>query len=619
MAMSGARQPDFDMASLGMGYRLEAFSPPRIVEEAFRRMRSRPDNPIWISMAPEELVLERARELERVRREIGHDACEKRFPLYGVPFAVKDNIDVQGMETTAGCPDFAYRAKESATVVRLLEEAGALCMGKTNLDQFATGLVGIRSPYGACRNAFDPDYISGGSSAGSAVAVALGQVGFALGTDTAGSGRVPAAFNNIVGLKPTRGVVSCHGVVPACRTLDCVSIFALTCRDAARVFDVVAAYDPRDAFSRKTGSVSPARCRGDGFTFGYVAPAQQEFYGDHQARERYTLALRRLEDIGGRGVAVDIEILREAAAMLYEGPWVAERSAAVGELLENKPSSLLPVTRAVIDSGRRFSAVQVFEAMYHLEELRRESKAIWRDMDVLVLPTAPTIYTVSAVEADPLETNKRLGYYTNFVNLLDLAALAVPVGFRADGLPSGVTLCAPAFCEAPLLDIGGRLHHASSLGPGTAGDNQALPVRDTVPVAAPGKMFDMAVVGAHLRGLPLNHELLEAGGTFVRVCRTRDCYRLYHLAGSSPPKPGMVRVADSGVAMELEIWRLPSEGFASFVAGIPEPLGIGSICLEDGSSVKGFLCEAVAVEGALDISEYGGWRNYIQSGCKTVP
>ena len=513
------------------------------VHEAYERIASHADNPVFIHLLPKDRVLAQVE--------------AARGPLAGQLFAVKDNIDVAGLPTTAACPAFSYVAKEDAAAVRRLRDAGAVVIGKANLDQFATGLVGTRSPYGACRNAFDPEYISGGSSSGSAVAVALGMADFALGTDTAGSGRVPAAFNNLVGLKPTRGLVATEGVVPACRSLDCVSVFARSCREAVQIFDVIStAYD----------DVTPAQ--------GFVVPRPLEFHGDREYERLFRDALGRL----GKVEEIDFAPFLEVQSLLY-GPWVAER------LSEGFPlDAMLPPTRAIIEAGKRYSAAELFQAQHRLEQLRKECAFD----GVLVVPGAPTIYRIAEVEAHPIELNSRLGRYTNFVNLLDLAAITVPAGFRADGLPFGITLIGPGYSDRALAALGGRF-----LG-------------EEISVTTP--RATIAVVGAHLSGMPLNHQLTEKGARLARATRTAPAYRLFALE----QKPGLVRVASGGASIEVEIWELPLRGFGEFVAQIPPPLGIGTLELEDGARVQGFLCEQYAVQGRADITAYGGWRAYCQ-------
>ncbi len=503
-------------------------------------------------------------------------------PLAGQRFAVKDNIDVAGMPTTAGCPAYAYLPEKSATAVQKLLDAGATCAGKTNLDQFATGLSGMRSPYGDCRNAYNPDYISGGSSSGSALAVALGMADFALGTDTAGSGRVPAAFNNLVGLKPTRGLVSTTGVVPACRSLDCVSVFAKTVGRALSVLDAMQGYDPADPYSRHGMAVS----------FGnrelkVAVPSELEFYGDMAYAALFAKALDRL---GGERVGVDFAPFLAAQRLLYDGPWLAERTAQMQAFMQRHAGDMHPVVRDVIAGGSRYSAVDAFLAQYRLAALRRETQAVWDEADVLVVPGAPTIYTRAQMQADPVALNARLGLYTNFVNLLDLAAITVPAGFRPDGIPFGITLIGPAFSDRALAALGARF----------VGEPEIAVVGSTVRVA---------VVGAHLSGMALNRQLTERGARLVRAARTSGDYRLYDLADG---RPGLIQDGH-GACIEVEVWELPFSGFGSFVAQIPAPLGIGTLELEGGDKVKGFLCEAWAVAGKKDITASGGWRNYLNS------
>ena len=606
------------------GYRAGRFTPADVAEGVLADIAKAPDRRAWITLLSRERVLEYAGALAT------RDPAS--LPLYGVPFAVKDNIDLAGVPTTAGCPDYAYTPAKSAFVVDRLIEAGAIPIGKTNLDQFATGLVGTRSPYGACGNSIDPAYISGGSSSGSAVAVAMGLVSFSLGTDTAGSGRVPAAFNNIVGLKATCGALSTGGVVPACRSLDCVSIFALTADDAARVYGAAAVFDPEDSYSRLVDSLpsapnASAACAaslrspaGSGFRFGVPRASQLEFFGDPEYARLFAAATARLESLGGRRVEIDFEPFLATARLLYEGPWVAERYCAVGDFLERRPDSVYPVTRQIISGGRKATAADAFRAQYRLMELRRAAERAWLEMDVLVTPTAGTIYRIDAVEADPIRLNSNLGYYTNFVNLLDLAALAVPAGFRADGLPFGVTLVGRAGTDAQLLALGDRLHRAAAGLLGTLG--VAIPtvfaaVASSLGQNSPGTSVSsedrirVAVCGAHMEGLPLNQQLTSRNAVLVSRTRTTPNYRFYALPGGPPHRPGLVRVVNNGASVEVEVWSVPTAFFGSFVAGIPAPLGIGKVELESGEHVMGFLCESYATTMATDITALGSWRRYL--------
>jgi allophanate hydrolase len=557
----------------------------------------------WISRTPESEVLTRAAALEA-------DPAARALPLFGIPFAVKDNIDVAGLATTAACPAFSYIAEHNATVVQRLLDAGAICIGKTNLDQFATGLVGARSPYGICSNAFNPEYISGGSSSGSAVVVALNLVSFALGTDTAGSGRVPAGYNNIVGLKPTRGLLSTSGVVPACRSLDCVSVFALNAEDAGTVFQVARAYDESDAYSRR--AQPSLHLPASGFRCGVPRRAQLEFRGDSESERLFNAALKRIEQAGGTLIEIDFAPLAETAALLYQGPWLAERLAALGDFFTTHYDDILPVTREVIGGAAKYTAADAHKAGYRLEALKKLAMAELAKIDVLVVPTAPTIYTIAQVEAEPLIYNSTLGHYTNFVNLLDLAAIAVPAGMRKDGLPNGITLIGAACSEPLLCELGDRLQRAGGLPMGATQHALPPPPANWRDVSGDASVR-IAVVGAHLSGMPLNVQLSERGAVLERTTHTAANYQLYLLPDTTPPKPGLVRCANGGHAIEVEVWRMPVEHYGSFVAAIPAPLGIGTLTLEDSSTVQGFLCESTAIAGARDISAFGGWRKFLQN------
>lgn len=564
--------PRIDFASA----RREYADPSDLLREIDRRIQQRGDDGVWIYRPTLEELL-------------ANVPTDRSLPLFGLPFAVKDNIDVQGWPTTAACLEFAYIAKEDAAAVARLRRLGAIPIGKTNLDQFATGLVGTRSPYGIPRCVFNNNYISGGSSSGSAVAVAAGLASFALGTDTAGSGRVPAAFNNLVGLKPTRGVVSTRGVVPACRSLDCVSIFGANVADAHEVFRHLRAFDREDPFSREAGRYSFA---GANPRIGVPKADQLTFHGDAEMEPLYSEARVRCAKLGWDVVEIDFGPFLDAASLLYSGPWVAERFAVVGEFLRTQPEAGHPVVRKIIEGGEKFSAVDAFRGCYELARLRQLAEEEWKRMDALLLPTTPTIFRVEEVLADPVRLNSILGTYTNFVNLFDLSALAVPAGFREDGLPMGVTFMAPAFGDDFLAGLG-----AEFLG-------EASPL-------IPRGFVDLSVVGAHLAGQPLNHQLTSRGGKLLRTCRTAANYRLFALANTTPPKPGLVRTPGfTGLGIETEVWRLSARAFGEFVAEVPPPMGIGTVTLEDGAEVKGFLCEAAALEGSRDITEYGGWRAF---------
>jgi allophanate hydrolase len=590
----------FDIARLKEAYRSRRIDPTDVAAEALGRIAAYPDPAVWITRISEGAVMARARALRESEPE--------SLPLYGIPFAVKDNIDCAGLPTTAGCPAFAYTPTVSAHVVDKLIAAGAILVGKTNLDQFATGLVGTRSPYGAPRSVFDTRYISGGSSSGSAVAVAAGLVAFALGTDTAGSGRVPAAYNNIVGLKPTRGIISTRGVVPACRSLDCVSIFEHTLGDALDVLRVAEGFDPADAFSRHVVARTFSE---EGVRFGVLPASECEFFGDDENEQLYQRAIERFEALENTKLEIDFAPFRKAGALLYEGPWVAERYAALKTFIAEQGEAMDKSVRTIVSGATRFSALDAFEGQYQLAAYRRAAEAAWARMDVLLLPTAPTQYTVDEVNADPIVLNRRLGHYTNFVNLLDCCAVAVPAGFRRDGLPFGVTLVAPAFSDSSLALIANSLHRAQACGMGAARD-EPLPPASRVRGSRPEDRIEVFVVGAHLSGMALNHELTSVGAVLRREARTAADYRLFVLPNSKPPKPGLLRVAGfRGPGILGEVWAIPSTRFGSFVAQIPGPLGIGKVALEDGSIVSGFLCEAHALEGAFDITDQGGWRCHV--------
>lgn len=591
-----------------------------VVEQVIARISQRSDDPIWIGRESASALRARAAELDAMPPS---NRAATGLPLFGIPFAVKDNIDVAGLPTTAACKAFAYRPEASATAVQRLLDAGAIHVGKTNLDQFATGLVGVRSPYGVPANTFDADHVPGGSSSGSAVAVAAGLVSFALGTDTAGSGRVPAAFNNIVGLKPTRGLVSNHGTVPACRSLDCIAVFAHNCLDAGAVLDVIAAPDPLDPWTRAApaGPADAVLPGPAGLRFGVLAEGDREFFGDVRAAAAYDRAIDAFAALGAVPVPFDYAPFAEAAALLYHGPWVAERYAAIRPFIEAQPQSLHPVTRQITEGARGFSAVDTFEAMYRLQALRAVCGRLWQGddaIDLMLLPTAPTIYRLAEVEAEPLLLNTRLGRYTNFVNLLDLSAVAVPAGLRDDGLPTGVTLIGEAFRDRVLLGLGARLHTALNTASGACG----IAVPRVAEASATGRttvaIVRLAVVGAHLSGMPLNGQLTSRGGRCVAATTTAPVYRLHALPGTVPPRPGLVRngngseAAGQGTAIAVEVWELSVEAFGAFVAEVPPPLAIGTVTLADGSEVKGFVCEPAGLEGATDISGFGGWRAYCE-------
>jgi allophanate hydrolase len=592
------------VAAIVAAHRAGQLSPGETVARSYQRIRDHADPAIFISLRDEKDALAEAEGLR------AKDAAA--LPLYGVPVAVKDNIDVQGLPTTAACPAFSYMPSHDATAVARLRAAGAIIIGKTNLDQFATGLVGVRSPYGIPKNPLNGDLVPGGSSSGSAVAVSAGLVPLALGTDTAGSGRVPAMLNNIVGLKPSLGMISTAGVVPACRTLDCVSVFSLTVDDAITALAAMTAPDGADPFSRDRplGGITPLPGR---LRLGLPRSGQLIFFGDKASEAAYGDALKRWAALGATLVEFDLEPFYETARLLYEGPWVAERYLVIRDLLASSPEAIHPVTREITIAGARLTAAETFSALYRLQALRKVAERAFADMDAIVLPTAPTAYTTAQVLANPIELNSRLGTYTNFVNLLDLCGLALPAAMRPDGIPFGITLLAPAGKDALLASIG-RVFHADTALPVGARNlamNPAPPPLAPLPATAGADDIAIAVVGAHLSGMALNGELMELGGQLLETAVTAPDYKLYAL-DTTPPKPGMLRVEPGkGSAIELEIWTLSTSAFGRFVAAVPPPLSIGTIRLADGGSVKGFIVEAAALDGARDISSFGGWRAYM--------
>lgn len=595
--------------------------------------------PVWIARVPPQVVAARGAELDALMT-----ACETaqakrelliRMPLFGVPFAVKDNIDVEGWPTTAACPAHHMMPAECATVVRRLLDAGAVLIGKTNLDQFATGLVGTRSPHGAPASVFDSNRISGGSSSGSAVSVARGDVVFSLGTDTAGSGRVPAGFNQIVGLKPTPGRVSTAGVLPACRTLDCVSIFASTVDDAGRVLAVIEGPDARDEYSRFESGPSHLQARrgaAPGRPMRIGVPKEPRVREEDGYDAAWRTACAQVGSLGVELVELDFGFLHEVAQLLYEGPWVAERYAVLETWLRERPDVIDPTVATVVRKAEGQRAVDAFRAQYRLQQLRAPSQALFDQVDVLMAPTAPRHPTFTEVAADAVGVNSQLGTYTNFVNLLGWCALAVPAVTTAQGLPFGVTFIAPAHFDAALVDWGARWQdacnlpmgasnrrHSSTLRACAAGEvaapkeTPAAGAEAVYPQPATSATLAIAVVGAHLSGLPLNGQLLERGATLQCRARTAPRYRLYALPGTVPLKPGLQRVAEGGMSIEVEVWDMPQSAIGSFLALISAPLGLGSIELEDGRTVHGFLCEAHALKGAPDVSAHGGWRGYLAS------
>lgn len=558
-------------------YREGSLAPASFIRSLRERILSSDNAGIWIHLLSEDELQPYLKRLE--------NQSPSSLPLYGVPFAIKDNIDLAGVPTTAACPDYAYTPERSATVVRQLVEAGAIPMGKTNLDQFATGLVGTRSPYPIPRNPLYPERIPGGSSSGSAVALAEGMVAFSLGTDTAGSGRIPAAFNGLWGLKPSRGRLSTSGVVPACRTLDCVSIFAHSAEDCRTVLEVAESYDASDAWSRESGEAMSQQ--------GVLAVPRAEdlhFFGDAHYEAAWDAALASLKEKGWQLREVDLSGFLETARLLYEGPWVSERYAAIEAFIEQKPDALYPVTRDIILTGRDHSAASCFKATYRLAELKRLTEPLWTAVDALVTPTAGGFPTLEEVAGDPIGVNSQLGYYTNFMNLLDLSAVACPAGSTEAGLPFGITWIAPRDHDRVLLS------HADA-GP-TATDSEE-------------DMLSVVLFGAHMEGLPLNSQVHALGARLIRTVQTAPHYRMVHLKEPAPERPGIIRTGAGGSSIEGELWDFPIKSVGSLLQAIQQPLGLGEIELDDGSRAHGFLCEAAAAEKAPDISAAGGWRAFL--------
>ncbi len=559
----------------------DGLTPSKLVDELYQKIIDWNDPAIFIHLPEKQTLLAIASAVE---------AMPKDLPLWGIPFVVKDNIDVENWPTTAACPEFSYIPTKDAEVVRLLRAAGAIPIAKGNLDQFATGLVGTRTPYGIARNAIDAEFLPGGSSSGSASAVAAGLCAFSLGTDTAGSGRVPAAFQELIGWKPTRGLLSNCGLVPACKSLDCISVFANSAADALAVSKVVSVYDAADVFSRKvtaTGGV------GESFRFG--VPDALDFAGDPDTPALFAAAVGRMKAIGGIPVEIDLTPFTEAAKLLYEGPWVAERWAAVGDFVEKNPTSIFPITRKILENSKTWDAVSAFQAQYKLRELARVAEAVWDKIDILLLPTTPRLYTVAENLADPFATNATLGRYTNFMNLLDLSAVAMPAGRARSGrAPWGVTIAAPAGWDAPLLELAGRF----------GGEAIAKPISNRIP---------LLVCGAHLEGLALHWQLADRGAVLREKTRTAPVYRMYAMppVGAIPPRPALIRDDSHGTAIEVEVWELEPAAFGDFVSKIPSPLGIGKVMLASGEEVPGFIAEPRATEGAVEITAVSSWRVWL--------
>ncbi|WP_353160625.1 allophanate hydrolase [Acinetobacter guillouiae] len=570
-----------------------------------------PQDNAWISIATVEQIKQQIEDLQIDTHDL--ENIYLQFPLYGIPFAVKDNIDVKGFVSTAACKIISHPAEQDAALVQLLKNAGAVVVGKTNLDQFATGLVGTRSPYGAVKNSFNPNYVSGGSSSGSASVVARGLVPFSLGTDTAGSGRVPAGFNNIVGLKPTKGRFSNHGLLPACKTVDCISIFALTVIDAEYVANLLEKHDARDSYSRKNPKTAPAR-----FTskLNFAIPDTLKFFDDQQSEQAFNQALKLLESFQASITEIDFTAFEKLAVQLYQGPWVAERTAALEDFIEQNPEAFDQTVLEIVKQGYQYTAIDAYNAEYLKQDLAREIQEKLAQFDALIVPTSPTIYTIEEMKIEPIKFNSHFGTYTNFTNLADLSALALPAGFREDGLPFGITLIAPAWHDAALTHFGKLWQRYLDL---KLGATQAKLKSTQLDLTRSDHHIRVAVVGAHLTGMPLNFQLTSRDAVHIETTKTASKYSLYALNGTVPPKPGLARNEAEGKAIIVELWDIPTARFGEFVAEIPTPLGMGNVELEDGRWVKGFICEPYGLEDAENISHLGGWRAYIQQRNNPVP
>jgi len=585
---------DLSFEALRAAYREQRLTPRALMAQLRTRAASLAAYNSYIHLLSEAETEPYLAALEQRRPE--------ELPLYGLPFAIKDNIDLAGVPTTAACPAFAYTPGASASVVARLIELGALPTGKTNLDQFATGLNGQRSPYGGCRNSRLADYPSGGSSSGSALTVALGLASFALGTDTAGSGRIPAALNNLIGVKPTRGIVSTRGVVPACRSLDCVALLTRHAREAAELLALTARVDDGDSYSRRNPGWNAAAHGGAAGAFRFGVPRAPQWLDCREAPQLFARARAALEALGGSAVEIDFAPFMAAARLLYEGPFTAERFAAFGEVAERDPESVLPVIRQILAPGKAASASALFQTQHRLQALKAECDCALGAVDLVLMPTYARAPTLAELQAEPVLRNSELGLYTNFVNLLDYAAVAAPAGFQANGLPWGVTLFGRAYTDQYLIGS------AQSLVDELAGAG-----RRTATPASVSDRARLVVCGAHLQGLALNHQLLSRGARLIEQTQSSPHYRLYALAGGPVRRPGMVRSDAGGAAIEVEVWELPSAELGSFLTGIAAPLGLGKVQLADGRWETGFICEASGLRGAEDITAHGGWRAWLRS------
>jgi len=589
------------LQSLRSRYQSGALTPQQMICDVLDRI-GKDEHHCWITRFDEEQLTKYTDALR------GKDPAA--LPLYGIPFAIKDNIDLAGVPTTAACPEYTYVPEHSAYVVQRLLDAGAIPIGKTNMDQFATGLVGTRTPYGATLNPFNNEYIAGGSSSGSAVAVSLGQVSFALGTDTAGSGRVPAAFNNIIGMKPTRGVLSTQGVVPACRTLDCVSIFALGMDDLQTVYSITQDFNKNDPWAVKSKEGKNIASRQ--FRFGVPRTTELNFFGNKEYKRLYQEAITKCEQMGGERIEIDYQPFAVAAKLLYEGPWVAERYSVIKDLIKSKLHAIHPVIKSVIEPAAEMGTVDAFEKIYELKKIKHQTDMIMNELDFLLLPTTGTIYRLDEVIQNPVQLNSNLGNYTNFMNLLEYAGLALPAGFTVEGLPFGITLVANKFHDQQLLDYGKR--YMQNYGNNIGATNFKSYICNTEKIQnADDAVINVVVCGAHMSGMALNSQLTDRDAKLVSKTRTAGKYRLFALAGGPPFRPGLLYDEKAGNRIEVEVWSLPKNKLADFVALIPPPLGLGRVELEDGSNESGFICEPRGFDGADEITQFGSWRSFIAS------
>ncbi len=579
--------PAIKKLTLGLKELLHAFltgktTPEAIIETIYHKIETHKDYNIWIHVADKSSVLNQVLENKK-KLEAGID-----LPLFCIPFAVKDNIDVAGMPTTAACPNYEYIAEENSDVVQQLVDAGAIVIGKTNLDQFATGLVGVRSPYGAVKNSHNPAYISGGSSSGSALAIALGMSCFSLGTDTAGSGRVPAGFNDLVGLKPGIGKLSTKGVVPACKSLDCVSVFTSTIEDADFVYDFCTIKPELPAQKEEIDQ-----------DLVLAFPAEKDLFFC-EGSEYKTLFASAKEKISNGFSIKDIafDVFNNTAKLLYHGPWIAERMAAVGDFIEKNPDDVHPVVGNIIEQAKKYSATDTFKALYKLEEYRLQAKEIFKEIDCLVVPTTPGIFTIEEVEKNPIELNTQLGYYTNYVNLLGLCAVAIPADFTTTGLPFGITVIASENNEKKLLKWVKRISESLKN-----------------PKTENGNLMELAVAGLHKKGQPLNHQLTDLNAVYAYTVKTSPTYKMFLLTPETKAKPGLVKLSEGekGHALEVEVWKIPVQNLGKFMVQIPHPLGIGKVELENGKWVYGFICEEYISSTSKDISEFISWEAFLAS------